>query len=287
VEQTLKLRLRQEVEGRCLGASGYVVTVTEVVSVGVGRIEDATGNAVYSIAFTAVVFKPFTGEVLDAVVSTVKETGIFASAGPLNLYISTSGMKDMAYDKAAAVPCFKSPRGDLKANTHIRARIVGVRVDVSEIVSSHFPKAYALSWRKHTLSFCSLHTPDRRHHRSSLLGRLLMSFLGSSDTHQPYTCQRERTNNRKEEEGNKLAPLPLLWEGQVKRVVFLSRRNGVQQRRRWRRLDHETEQDQTKRGKRDDNGSNGGGDRASSSDSEGEQWRGAALDAAKRRCDRR
>merc|ERR1719387_2561853 len=46
------------------------------------------GFVTFPIRFTAVVFRPFKGEVLDAVVTTVNKLGFFADAGPLSVFVS-------------------------------------------------------------------------------------------------------------------------------------------------------------------------------------------------------
>ncbi len=45
--------------------------VTEVEHIGKGKVQEGTGFVVFNIKFNAIVFKPFKGEVLDAVVTQV------------------------------------------------------------------------------------------------------------------------------------------------------------------------------------------------------------------------
>merc|ERR1719387_2964293 len=57
------------------------------------------GFVTFPIRFTAVVFRPFKGEVLDAVVTTVNKLGFFADVGPLQVFVSKHLIpSDMCFD---------------------------------------------------------------------------------------------------------------------------------------------------------------------------------------------
>jgi len=47
-----------------------------------------SGFVVYPVKYTAIVFRPFKGEVVDAVVTQVNKVGMFAEIGPLSCFIS-------------------------------------------------------------------------------------------------------------------------------------------------------------------------------------------------------
>jgi DNA-directed RNA polymerase II subunit RPB7 len=81
-------RLHAEVEGTCTGRYGYIVCVTTVDDVGEGRILEGTGLAKFTIKYRAIVFRPFKGEVVDAIVTQVNQMGFFAEVGPLQVFIS-------------------------------------------------------------------------------------------------------------------------------------------------------------------------------------------------------
>ena len=64
-------------EGTCTGQFGYIVCVLDSmnIDVGKGRIIPSTGMAEFEVKYRAVVWKPFKGEVVDAVVTTVNKMG--------------------------------------------------------------------------------------------------------------------------------------------------------------------------------------------------------------------
>ena len=56
-----------------LGKYGFVIAVTTIDSVGAGLIQPGEGFVMYPVKYKAIVFRPFKGEVLDAVVTQVRE----------------------------------------------------------------------------------------------------------------------------------------------------------------------------------------------------------------------
>ena len=74
-----------QVEGTCSGKYGFIITVTAVDSVGQGAIRDGAGSALFTLRYSALVFRPSRGEVLDCVVASVSKVGFFADAGPMQV----------------------------------------------------------------------------------------------------------------------------------------------------------------------------------------------------------
>lgn len=83
--ETVKQKLYTEVEGTCTGKYGFVIAVTAINSIGAGVIQPGQGFVVYPIKYKAIVFRPFKGEVLDAVVTQVNKVN---SCLPMNKQIS-------------------------------------------------------------------------------------------------------------------------------------------------------------------------------------------------------
>ena len=69
---TVKQKLFSEVEGTCTGKYGFVIAVTTIDTIGAGLIQPGQGFVVYPVKYKAIVFRPFKGEVLDAVVTQVR-----------------------------------------------------------------------------------------------------------------------------------------------------------------------------------------------------------------------
>lgn len=50
-----------------------MLMVTDIGKIGKGKIREGTGSAVFHVEYTCLVFRPFKGEVLDAVVTSVNK----------------------------------------------------------------------------------------------------------------------------------------------------------------------------------------------------------------------
>ena len=57
---------------------GFVVAVTTIDNIGAGIIQPGQGFVVYPVKYKAIVFRPFKGEVLDAIVTQVNKVQIDA-----------------------------------------------------------------------------------------------------------------------------------------------------------------------------------------------------------------
>lgn len=68
-----KRQLFKEVEGKCNGNYGFVIAITEINSLKAGVIPPGQGTIPFKAKFKAVIFRPFKGEVLDAVVTQVNQ----------------------------------------------------------------------------------------------------------------------------------------------------------------------------------------------------------------------
>ncbi|XP_065842409.1 DNA-directed RNA polymerase II subunit RPB7 [Oscarella lobularis] len=134
--ETVKRKLFAEVEGTCTGKYGFVIAVTTISNIGKGKIQPGEGFVVYPVKYEAIVFRPFKGEVLDAVVTQVTKVGLFTEAGPLSCFISKHSIpSDMEFDPNSNPPCYKTRDEDvvIQQDDEIRLRIVGTRVDANDI----------------------------------------------------------------------------------------------------------------------------------------------------------
>ena len=57
----------------CVFRYGFVIAVTTIDNIGAGIIQPSRGFVVYPVKYKAIVFRPFKGEVLDAVVTQVNK----------------------------------------------------------------------------------------------------------------------------------------------------------------------------------------------------------------------
>lgn len=134
LRNTIIQKLHTEVEGTCSGRYGFIIMVTSIATVGLGKINDGTGMVTFPVAYRAIVFRPFKGEVVDAVVTQVNKMGFMAEVGPLQVFVSKHLIPtDMTFDPTEH--CFASEDESVKISKddEVRLKIVGTRVDASEI----------------------------------------------------------------------------------------------------------------------------------------------------------
>lgn len=60
----------------CSGRHGFIVAITGIESVGKGLIREGTGFVTFPVKYQCVVFRPFKGEILEAVVTMVNKVNI-------------------------------------------------------------------------------------------------------------------------------------------------------------------------------------------------------------------
>ncbi|CAN1329176.1 DNA-directed RNA polymerase II subunit RPB7 [Linum perenne] len=73
LRENLVSKLMKDVEGTCGGKHGFVVAITGIENVGKGLIRDGTGFVTFPVKYQCVVFRPFKGEILEAVVTMVNK----------------------------------------------------------------------------------------------------------------------------------------------------------------------------------------------------------------------
>ncbi|XP_053133916.1 DNA-directed RNA polymerase II subunit RPB7 isoform X1 [Hemicordylus capensis] len=133
---TVKQKLFTEVEGTCTGKYGFVIAVTTIDNIGAGVIQPGRGFVLYPVKYKAIVFRPFKGEVVDAVVTQVNKVGLFTEIGPMSCFISRHSIpSEMEFDPNSNPPCYKTVDEDIviQQDDEIRLKIVGTRVDKSDI----------------------------------------------------------------------------------------------------------------------------------------------------------
>ena len=119
----MRERLYADVEGTCTGSDGYIVAVIGISAIGHGTIEPGSGQATFEVSYSAIVYRPFKGEVLD---------GSVVSVSKVRLPIARRAHRRRWASSPKSVPCrSSSPRtsvdGCLDA-AHAAARARGSQI---------------------------------------------------------------------------------------------------------------------------------------------------------------
>ena len=131
--------LKRTVEGSCSPRYGYLLKVLKMGEIGEGKVKDGAGDVVFQVTYRALVFMPYPGEVLDAVITEASALGFFADAGPMRLFVSAQSniSLDYRFDQHAKPLAGWVNTEDigvrLEAGKTVRVRLNGMQVETNEI----------------------------------------------------------------------------------------------------------------------------------------------------------
>ncbi|KAJ3109444.1 hypothetical protein HDU97_006689 [Phlyctochytrium planicorne] len=130
-----------DVEGKCSGRFGYVISVVEIVSVGQGVLQATSGYAEFKVVYKAIVFKPFKNQVVDGVVASVNKLI------PSYLQFDPNSNPPAYLGVGQEVQDTRIVEGET-----VRMRIMGTRVDANEIVGFYIIDSKLFCKRLHVLT---------------------------------------------------------------------------------------------------------------------------------------
>ncbi|EYU32997.1 hypothetical protein ABFS82_07G041200 [Erythranthe guttata] len=105
---------------------GYFLTVTTVGSIGEGKVRQESGGVLFPVDFSCLTFKMLVGEVLEGVVYTIINKGVFLRCGPArNVFLSHTMMKDYRFVPGEN-PYFTSPKSSkIEKGVTVRFVVLG------------------------------------------------------------------------------------------------------------------------------------------------------------------
>ena len=83
----IETKLYQDVEGTNTGTV-MIIAVLGIDETSEPKIAPGTGFAQYNVSYRAIVWRPFRGEVVDGMVSSVVNNGFFVDVGGLSVFVS-------------------------------------------------------------------------------------------------------------------------------------------------------------------------------------------------------
>jgi DNA-directed RNA polymerase II subunit RPB7 len=101
-----------------------------------GHIDNDTGNVNVVVWYSAILFRPFINEVVDAVVTNCSDAvGFHCKVGPMYIYVNRYGMpEDIAWDPIRQ-DCFMSQDEEIeiREGSVVRLRIMGLTLEAADI----------------------------------------------------------------------------------------------------------------------------------------------------------
>jgi len=128
LDDAVKESLQDQIEGKINADIGVFLVVTDILSVGDGKIIPEDGAIYYPVEFKVLIYKPELNEIVTGEVVDVTEFGAFTRIGPLDALVHVSQIMDdkISYDAKNATFTGKKTGIRLREGDLIRARIVGV-----------------------------------------------------------------------------------------------------------------------------------------------------------------
>jgi DNA-directed RNA polymerase subunit E' len=128
VEEAIKKSLETQLEGKLNPDEGVYLAVTDVLSVGEGKIKPNDGAIFYPAKIKILSYKPEENEVIMGEVVDLTEFGAFVRMGPLDglVHVSQISNEKMNYDPKNAVFSSAKTKMSIKEGTLVRTRVVSV-----------------------------------------------------------------------------------------------------------------------------------------------------------------
>ena len=151
LKQGVKESLQEQVEGKINPDIGVFLAITEVLSIGEGKIIPEDGAIYYTVEYKVLTYRPELNEIVLGEVVDVTEFGAFTRIGSLDALVHVSQIMDdkIAYDPKGATFIGKKSGNKLKEGDIIRARVVGLSLGKgrSKIsLTMRQPQMGALEW---------------------------------------------------------------------------------------------------------------------------------------------
>ena len=128
LDNAVKESLQDQIEGKINADIGVFLVVTDILSVGDGKIIPEDGAIYYPVEFKILIYKPELNEIVTGEVVDVTEFSALTRIGPLDAQVHVSQIMDdkISYDAKNATFTGKKTGIKLREGDLIRARIVGV-----------------------------------------------------------------------------------------------------------------------------------------------------------------
>lgn len=126
--------LLQKEEGSSTGKY-TIVCILDSFDITDGQVMPGSGSAEYTVHYKAIVWRPYKGEVMDGIVTSILPSGFFVDCGSLQAFIARGMIpSDIKFEGNAAPPQWTDGADQvIEKGTNIRIKIKGVRSEVDKM----------------------------------------------------------------------------------------------------------------------------------------------------------
>ena len=124
--------IKQEYEGELTNSGMILILLNEIEEIGEGIIIPEDGAIYYETTFEMIAWEPMIQEVVEGLVTEVREFGLFLRIGPLDGLVHSSQLMDdyVSYDKTGLKG--KQSTKIIKVGDKARARIIAISLKSKE-----------------------------------------------------------------------------------------------------------------------------------------------------------
>ncbi|KAF7186960.1 DNA-directed RNA polymerase II subunit rpb7 [Pseudocercospora fuligena] len=132
-EQKIIAKLYDDMQGNIEGTE-IVIQIIGVDQISEPVLVPGTGMAKYVLSYRAIIWRPFRGEVVDGLVTTVVSNGFFVEVGALTVFVSRSMIpSNLKYTVEGSTPSFTDNNDQIERGTQIRLRLKGIRGEIGSM----------------------------------------------------------------------------------------------------------------------------------------------------------
>ncbi len=130
IKKAVKQSLQEQLEGVMDKEVGIIVAVTEIESVGAGKLLPGDGSVHYVAKFKVLAYFPSMYEVVCGEVIDITEFGAFVRMGPLDGLVHISQVMDdfVSYDAKNSMFLGKESKRTIKEGDNVKARVITVSI---------------------------------------------------------------------------------------------------------------------------------------------------------------
>ncbi|MBI4177215.1 MAG: DNA-directed RNA polymerase [Candidatus Aenigmarchaeota archaeon] len=128
IKSSVKQSLQEQLEGVMDKEIGVIVAVTNVRSVGEGKLLPGDGSIHYVATFDVLAYYPMMYEIVSGEVIDITEFGAFVRMGPLDGLVHISQVMDdfVSYDGKNSMFLGKDSKRTIKEGDSVKARVITV-----------------------------------------------------------------------------------------------------------------------------------------------------------------
>ncbi|RMY32512.1 hypothetical protein D0866_06562 [Hortaea werneckii] len=127
-------QLYRDREGSNTGTM-MIIAIIDIEDISEPKIIPGSGYAQYNVSYRAIVWRPFRGEVVDGMVSSVVNNGFFVDVGGLSVFVSKAMIpSSLKYTMEGATPSFTDGVDQtVERGSQVRLRIKGIRGEMGQM----------------------------------------------------------------------------------------------------------------------------------------------------------